>query len=326
MQNVYISVNPFEKKINLLISPMEKELSSISIYPIKSNFGWYNGYCKYDEILTSAITDTLIKNNVPETNVYLSLPSRDICFDYISIPNTGSAANNDSHFYNELKIMYPDRNADDMDIILTKNSKTSVVYRYAMFGQENYRKIKDFFKNTNHNLSFITSNILAEASLITSFDSIGKRLFSKDRTYEYVNIHQSYSEIALISNGEIFAVNTIPQGTNALREFSQDDFTNSRLFDRIDSTFGIFLHYYNAYRLRIAELGMPLAKRVSFLVPKNYTQIGEYLSYRSDSTWSLLELDEQYKPFTSDLGLIALYLDKVKKFNFIPSDKNQGSK
>ncbi len=323
MQNVYISVNPFEKKMNVLFSQAEGDLSSVSIFPLPLNKGCYGGYCKYEEVFTSALTELLRINDIPEANISIAVPSGDVCFDFITIPNVGSARKNDDHYFAEISAMYPEiKKPEDISTSLVRNDKSFCVYRYSLFGAENYEIMNDFFMDTNHSMEFVTSCVIASGSLVSTFAGGGKGLFNRDNTYEFVNIRRKHTEIVLISENRIFAVNTVPFGTDALRDFSQSDFVDYRSFSRIDEAFSDFWHYYNAYRLHISELGLPAAKRSLFLAPKNYLQIGEYLTASSDLNWSLLELPAQYKPFADNLELIGLYLGKVPAdFNFVVNEK-----
>ncbi len=325
MQNVYISINPFEKKMNVLFSSNEADLSSVSIYPLSLPRGCHFGACDYEQVFSESFTDLLRINNIPEANITVALPSGDVCFDFVTIPNVGSSRRNDENFFTEIKTMYPDvKKPEELNATLIKSDKSQCVYRYSMLGRKNYDKIKDFFVNTNHSLDFITSNIVASAYLVMTFANTSKGLFSKDNAYEFAYIKKKHTEIALISDGQICAVNVIPVGTDALRKFGAKDITDYRSFADMDSAFSSFWHNYNLYRLHVMELGLPVAKKCQFLAPRNYSALGEYLSAGSDLNWTPLDLPEQYKNFADNLELVGLYLGKVPpEFNFAPSEKTK---
>jgi len=317
MKKVYISIDSFTKKMNVLFAQADGDVNSASVFPLPIRKGCVeNGYCHYSEIFDESLIELLRLNGINEADISIAVPSMDVCMDYITVPNLGSNKKNDDNFFQELKKMFPFlRDFSDISTGVVRQTKSSTTYRYSMFGAENFHKISEYLFNTNHELSFITSNVIASASMAMTLAG-GKSFFSKD-IYHFVNMKKSHTECALVSGNEILATHCIPFGLDLLKGYTAKDFINYKLFNEIEERFAPLKNFLDLYMAHCGELSLPDPKRIVYLVPREYENLSEFLNHDTDYPWVALEIPEQYKAFANNLELLGMFMSKVdKSFNF----------
>ncbi|MEG1710753.1 MAG: hypothetical protein RR316_03010, partial [Clostridia bacterium] len=241
----------------------------------------------------------------------IAVPSADVTFDYLTLPNLNNQRKNEDILITEFKKMYPFiKKISDIKYYTIKTTKTNIIYMYPLFNSENLSLFNSFLVNTNHNLSFLTSNAIASASFAISV--IGSSILRKD-VYQFINMRKNYTDCALIVGDNIYSTFTVPYGTKLLENYNEKDLVNYKLFAEIEKTVSPLMQPIMAYINRCNSLGVAESKKAVVHIADGYNSFLDILNRDSDITYEKFIVPSQYSMLDNNLELLGMFLSKVNK-------------
>ncbi|MDD4291287.1 MAG: hypothetical protein PHX51_03490 [Clostridia bacterium] len=319
MIDVIMSVNTGSESINMLFGETGTSLKTATLFKYKlPPYSCINGYVDHSKIFTNAFNELLFVNKIYEANIYLCLPSTDLCMDYITVPANVSGGKKDAFVSQELSSLFGDElERVRLNTAVLQSTKAKTVYMYCCMGSKTIEEIQQYISNTNHTLVGITTNGLAIACLALKSNNA----LNRDAVY-FMDVGENNTEMMLLYNGEVVASHNFSYGTNLLANY----LPNKSALNKGEITQALRPLQLNVTAFIEATDSLMAKAPVKCMVNQSDAFFNMAALFNSNSTvmFERFVLPSQYKIYPNNLELASAFMHLVRnEYNFIAEEKQR---